>query len=376
MQFSFTDEQTQFRTALQRFFGDKSPTSEVRRLMASEDGFERPVWRQMCEELGLAGIQIPQAYGGMGFGMIELGIVLEEMGRVLFCGPYFASSVLATSVILAAGSEASKLALLPAIAAGQTIATLALTEQNGRWDNCGIELTATPTAAGFVLDGHKRFVLDGHTADVIIVAARAPGTSGDEGLSLFVVKGNCDGLTRRRLETLDQTRKQAELIFSGVAAELLGRAGEGAIALARTRDLAAIALASEMVGGAQALLDSAVDYAQIRMQFGRLIGSFQAIKHKCADMLLDVELARSAAYYAAAAVADDDLEVSALASLSKALAAEAFMNVAAECIQIHGGIGFTWDQDTHLWFKRAKTTEVMFGDPSYHRERYMQCLET
>ena len=376
MQFSFTDEQTQFRTALQRFFGDKSPTSEVRRLMASEDGFERPVWRQMCEELGLAGIQIPQAYGGMGFGMIELGIVLEEMGRVLFCGPYFASSVLATSVILAAGSEASKLALLPAIAAGQTIATLALTEQNGRWDNCGIELTATPTAAGFVLDGHKRFVLDGHTADVIIVAARAPGTSGDEGLSLFVVKGNCDGLTRRRLETLDQTRKQAELIFSGVAAELLGRAGEGAIALARTRDLAAIALASEMVGGAQALLDSAVDYAQIRMQFGRLIGSFQAIKHKCADMLLDVELARSAAYYAAAAVADDDLEVPALASLSKALAAEAFMNVAAECIQIHGGIGFTWDQDTHLWFKRAKTTEVMFGDPSYHRERYMQCLET
>ena len=375
MQFSFTDEQTQFRTALQRFLRDKSPTSEVRRLMASENGFERAVWQQMCEELGLAGIQIPQIYGGMGFGMIELGIVLEEMGRVLFCGPYFASSVLATNVIMAAGSEASKLELLPAIAAGQMIATLALTEPNGRWDNRGIELTATPTATGFVLDGHKKFVLDGHTADVIIVAARAPGTSSDDGLSLFVVKGDCAGLTRRRLETLDQTRKQAELIFSGVAAELLGRAGEGAIVLAHTRDLAAIALASEMVGGAQALLDSAVDYAQIRMQFGRLIGSFQAIKHKCADMLLDVELARSAAYYAAAALADDDPEVSALASLSKALAADAFMSAAAECIQVHGGIGFTWDQDTHLWFKRAKTTEVMFGDPNYHRERYMQCLE-
>mgnify|MGYP001007947619 CR=1 FL=1 len=371
MQFILTDEQTQFRDAVQRFLRDKSPTTEVRRLMETEEGFDRQVWEQMCGDLGLAGIHIPEAYGGLGFGMVELGIVMEEMGQALYCSPYFASAVLAANVILLGADERHRELLLPGIAAGTRIATLAVTEPDGRWDEGGITLTARPAADGFTLDGTKKFVLDGCIANTVIVAARLAAG----GIALLLVDGDAEGLTRRSLNTLDDTRKLAELNFSGVQATLLGPPTEASAALARGGDLSTIALANEMVGGAQALLDSAVDYAQMRMQFGRLIGSFQSIKHKCAEMLLDVELAKSAAYYAAEAAAEDDPELPALASLSKALASEVYMATAAECIQIHGGIGFTWDQDTHLWFKRAKSSEVFLGDANFHRERYIQCLE-
>jgi len=329
------------------------------------------VWEQMCGDLGLAGIHIPEAYGGLGFGMVELGIVMEEMGQALYCSPYFASAVLAANVILLGADERHRELLLPGIAAGTRIATLAVTEPDGRWDEGGITLTARPAADGFTLDGTKKFVLDGCIANTVIVAARLAAG----GIALLLVDGDAEGLTRRSLNTLDDTRKLAELNFSGVQATLLGPPTEASAALARGGDLSTIALANEMVGGAQALLDSAVDYAQMRMQFGRLIGSFQSIKHKCAEMLLDVELAKSAAYYAAEAAAEDDPELPALASLSKALASEVYMATAAECIQIHGGIGFTWDQDTHLWFKRAKSSEVFLGDANFHRERYIQCLE-
>ena len=179
-------------------------------------------------------------------------------------------------------------------------------------------------------------------------------------------------MQRRLLETIEATGKQAELTFHHVTAEPIGVGGDGAVALAKTMDQAAVALANEMVGGAQALRDAALDYSKLRMQFGRTIGSFQAIKHKCADLLFQLELAKSAAYYAAAAIAENDPEVPALASLAKATAADACMHTAAECIQIHGGIGFTWDHDAHLWFKRAKSSEVRLGDPGYHRERYVQ----
>jgi len=371
MQFILTDEQTQFRDAVQRFLRDKSPTTEVRRLMETEEGFDRQVWEQMCGDLGLAGIHIPEAYGGLGFGMVELGIVMEEMGQALYCSPYFASAVLAANVILLGADERHRELLLPGIAAGTRIATLAVTEPDGRWDEGGITLTARPAADGFTLDGTKKFVLDGCIANTVIVAARLAAG----GIALLLVDGDAEGLTRRSLNTLDDTRKLAELNFSGVQATLLGPPTEASAALARGGDLSTIALANEMVGGAQALLDSAVDYAQMRMQFGRLIGSFQSIKHKCAEMLLDVELAKSAAYYAAEAAAEDDPELPALASLSKALASEVYMATAAECIQIHGGIGFTWDQDTHLWFKRAKSSEVFLGDANFHRERYIQYLE-
>jgi alkylation response protein AidB-like acyl-CoA dehydrogenase len=372
MQFSFTSEQEEFRSVLRRFLEEKSPTIAVRRLMDTETGWDRASWRDINQQLGLSAIHIPEAYGGQGFGFVELGIVLEEMGRALLCAPYFASTVLAATAILNAGTEAQKRELLPPIAAGDSIATLAFTEPNGRWDAASVELTATPVAGGFRLDGVKSFVLDGHSADLIVVLARRPGSAGDDGLSFFTVAGDVPGLARRALKVMDPTRKQARLEFRGVEAALLGTEGGGAAPFAKTMMQAAVCLANEMVGGAERLRQSALDYANLRVQFGRTIASFQSMKHKQADMLVDVELARSAAYVAASAAAEDDAELPALASLAKAAAAEAYMQTAIHTIQIHGGIGFTWDNDTHLWFKRAKSSEVFLGDPTYHRELMMR----
>jgi len=367
MQFSNTTEQEEFRSVLRRFLEDKSPPSVVRRLMETEAGWERESWRELNQQLGLTAVHIPEAYGGQGFGPVELGIVLEEMGRALLCAPFFASTVLAATAIMQAGTEAQKRALLPDIAAGETIATLAFTEPNGRWDADGIEMRAT---GRYRLDGVKSFVLDGHTADLIVVAARS-----DNGLSFFTVSGDAPGLTRRALKVIDPTRKQARLEFRGVEAELLGEDGGGAEPFARTMTLAAVGLANEMVGGAERLRQSALDYANLRVQFGRAIASFQSMKHKQADMLVDVELAKSAAYCAASAAAEDDADLPAIASLAKACAAEAYMQTAIHTIQIHGGIGFTWDNDSHLWFKRAKSSEVFLGDPTYHRELMMRAWE-
>jgi alkylation response protein AidB-like acyl-CoA dehydrogenase len=372
IQFAFTDEQEQFRSALRRFLNDKSPAIEVRRLMATAEGYDPAVWRQLSDELAVPGIHIPEQYGGAGFGTVELCIVTEELGRALFCGPYFSTAVLAANAVLNAGTEEQKSNLLPAVAGGARLATLAITELNGNWDPIGVELTATPDAGGYRLDGVKSYVVDGHIADLLIVAARLPKTTGREGLALFTLGANTTGVERRLLESMDPTRKIARIDFRGAKADLLGKLDDGGASLVRTLDQAAIALANEMIGGAQAMLDSAVDYAKVRVQFGREIGSFQAIKHKCADMLLDVELAKSAAYCAAQACAVNDPEWPALASLAKAAASETYLHTAAECIQIHGGIGFTWDNDTHLWFKRAKSSEVFLGQPSYHRELLMQ----
>jgi alkylation response protein AidB-like acyl-CoA dehydrogenase len=375
IQFAFTDEQEQFRSALRRFLEDKSPTTEVRRLMETADGYNPEVWRQLSIELALPGIHLPQDYGGAGFGMVELGIVMEESGRSLLCAPYFSSAVLAANAILNAGTKAQKATLLTPIARGERLATLAVTELNGDWEPRAIELKATAVSDGYLLDGTKSYVVDGHIAEFLVVAARTPPTAGSAGLALFTVPGDGRGIERRLLKTMDATRKLARIDFQGTHAELLGTLDDGARALSRTLDQAAVALANEMVGGAQAVLESAVNYAKLRVQFGRTIGSFQAIKHKCADMLLDVELAKSAAYAAAQSAAVDDPEWPALACIAKAAASEAYLRAAADCIQIHGGIGFTWDNDTHLWFKRAKSSEVFLGLPSYHRELLMQRWE-
>jgi len=369
MQFIFTDEQEEFRSVLRRFLEDKSPPTAVRKLMETDAGWDRAAWKELNQQLGLTAVHIPEAYGGQGFSFVELGIVLEEMGRALLCAPYFGSIVLAATAIINAGTEAQKKALLPPIADGETIATLAFTEPNGRWDISGIAATATPTGGGkYKLDGVKSFVIDGHTADLLVVVARRPGSTGDDGLSFFTVSGNAAGLTRRALQVVDPTRKLARLEFQGVEAELLGEEGAGAAPFNRTMIQAAACLANEMVGGAERLRVSALDYANLRVQFGRTIASFQSMKHKQADMLVDVELAKSAAYAAASAAAEDDAELAAIASLAKAAASEAYMQTAIHTIQIHGGIGFTWDNDTHLWFKRAKASEVFLGDPAYHRE--------
>jgi len=372
MQFSFTSEQEEFRSVLRRFLEEKSPPIVVRRLMDTEIGWDRDAWADINQQLGLSAIHIPEAYGGQGFSFVELGIVLEETGRALLCAPYFASTVLAATAILNAGTEAQKRELLPPIAAGETIATLAFTEPNGRWDVGGVEVTATRDGGAYRLDGVKSFVLDGHSADQIVVLARRAGSSGEDGLSLFTLRGDTTGLGRRALKAMDPTRKLARLEFRSVPAELLGEEGAAAAPFARTMTAAAVCLASEMVGGAEKLRQSALDYANLRVQFGRTIASFQSMKHKQAEMLVDVELAKSAAYGAASAAAEGDPDLPALASLAKATASEAYLQTAIHTVQIHGGIGFTWDNDTHLWFKRAKSSEVFLGDAAYHREQMMR----
>ena len=372
MKFAFSDEQEEFRSVLRRFLKERSPTTEVRRLMATAAGWERDQWRRVNAELGLAAIAVPEAYGGQGFGASEQCIVLEEMGRALFCAPYFSSTVLAASAILEAGTEAQKQRLLPGIASGETVATLAFAERGGGWDYGAAAATAIPDGSGYRISGTKAFVLDGTTADLIIVLARASGSQGEDGLSLFTLAVDTDGFEAAPLIGLDETRKLARLIFDGAPATLLGAEGAAASVMEKILTRATVCLANEMVGGAERLREDALEFTRMRVQFGRSIASFQVTKHKAADMLADVELAKSAAYYAAAALDEGDAEITAIASLAKASASEAYMQTAIHAIQMHGGIGFTWDNDTHLWFKRAKSSEVFLGDAGHHRERMIR----
>jgi alkylation response protein AidB-like acyl-CoA dehydrogenase len=345
--------------------------------MAGEQGYDAEVWRRVGQELGWPSVIVPEAYGGIGLGYVELVALMEEMGAALLCAPFFSTVCLATNALLAAGTEAQKHAHLPGIAAGATITTLAVSEESGRPDAAGITTTVGRDGAELVLNGTKTYVIDGHTAALLIVAARTPDSEGEDGVALCLVPADTPGVSRRLLPTMDQTRKQAEITFRDVrvpATALMDAAGAGWPALQQTLDLATIALAAEQVGGAQRCLDMTVQYAKERVQFGRPIGSFQAIKHKCADMLLLVESARSAVYYAAWAVSVDDPEVPVLASLAKAYCSDAYFRCAADSIQIHGGVGFTWEYDVHLYFKRATASEHLLGDPTHHRERVARSL--
>ncbi|CAB4803535.1 unannotated protein [freshwater metagenome] len=367
MNFAFTEEQEELRKTVRAFLDAKSAETDVRALMETTDGYDAAVWSQMGEQMGLQGLAIPEQYGGSGYSFVELGIVLEEMGRSLLCAPYYSTVVLAANTLLLSGDEAAKKAYLPGIAAGTTIATLAYTEPSGKWDESGITATASGSGSDFKITGTKSFVLDGHTAGLIIVAAKT-----GKGTSLFAVEGNAAGLTRTALSTMDQTRKQAKLELKDTPGKLIGTEGQGWSVLHKVLDLAAVGLAAEQVGGAQKVLDMAVEYAKVRVQFGRPIGSFQAIKHKCADMLLEVESAKSAAYYGMWCAAEMNEELPSVASLAKAYCSEAYFHATAENIQIHGGIGFTWEHPAHLYFKRAKSSELLFGDPTYHREQLAQ----
>jgi alkylation response protein AidB-like acyl-CoA dehydrogenase len=364
-----TAEQDELRASMRQFLADRVPISAVRELMDTTDGFDPVVWAQAGQQLGLQGIAIPEEYGGAGFSFAEQAIILEELGAALYGGPYLASAVFAANALLASGDGAAKKAYLPGIASGDLIATLAFTEEDGSWGLGATRLSATAVpdsgdGDGWRLDGHKSFVLDGHSAGLILVVGRT-----GNGLSLFAVSADAPGLARRALPTLDQTRKLARLDFDAVPATLVGAAGAGESVLARTLDIAAIAQAAEQLGGAQRALDTTVEYLKVRHQFGRPIGSFQGLKHRCADLLLEVESLRSAVQYAAAAVAEDGPEVPTVAALLKAYASDAYFHVTAEMIQMHGGIGFTWEHDAHLYFKRAKASELFLGDATLHRER-------
>jgi len=367
MNFAFSEEQDQLRDFVRSFLEDKSDEAAVREQMDTEQGFDEAVWNQMAEQMGLQALAIPEEYGGQGFGFIEQIVVLEEMGRALLCAPYFSSCVLAANTLLHSGDEDAKSAHLPGIASGETRATLAFTEENGKWDESGITAQATASGDGYSISGTKMYVLDGHTANLMIVAART-----DAGVSLFAVDPSGAGVTTTGLSTMDQTRKQAKVVLDGANGSLIGTDGGGWDVLSTVLDLAAVALAAEQVGGAQMCLDMSVEYAKVRVQFGRPIGSFQAIKHKCADMLLEVESAKSAAYYAGWCANEMNDELPSVASLAKSYCSEAYFHAAAENIQIHGGIGFTWEHPAHLYFKRAKSSELLFGDPTYHRELLAQ----
>jgi alkylation response protein AidB-like acyl-CoA dehydrogenase len=366
--FAFSEDQQELRSTTARFLEEKSSSAIVRELMETDTGFDEGMWKQMAD-LGWFGMAIPEEYGGLGFGFVEVTVLMEEMGKRLLPSPYLSSIILGANAILNGATDAQKKELLPGIADGTTRAALAFVEPSGRWDTDGIEVQATEKGGNWTISGTKSYVVDGHTANLLITAAK----TGD-GISLFTVDPDASGVVRTKLETLDMTRKQAKVDFDNTPATLLGDQGKGADALQKTLDQAAAALSAEMVGGSQACLDASTTYAKERYQFGRPIGSFQAIKHKCANMLMEVEMARSAAYYAGWAAAEDPDELSLAASLAKAYCSDAFFHAAAENIQIHGGIGFTWEHDAHLYFRRAKSSEIYLGDATYHRELVAQKL--
>jgi alkylation response protein AidB-like acyl-CoA dehydrogenase len=316
----------------------------------------------MAEQLGLAGLIIPEEYGGAGYSYVELLIAMEEMGRALLCAPYLGTAVFSTNALLHCADETTRKELLVAIAAGTTTVSVAHAEPGGRWDLAGVLLEAEKSGDDFALTGTKNWVLDGHTADVLLVVARS-----NEGLSLFRVASDAAGLTRTLVPSLDTTRKLAQLDFENTAATKIS-AGDQTLALGRVLALTQAALAAEQVGGAQLCLEMATEYAKTRLQFGRPIGSYQAIKHKCADMLVEVEFAKSAAYAACFAAANDEDDFLESAALAKSYCSEAYFHAAAENIQIHGGMGFTWELPCHLYFKRAKASELFLGDPAHHRE--------
>ena len=369
MNFGFSEEQEELRKMVKRFLDEKSPESEVRRLMATQEGYDPAVWSQMANELALQGLGIAEKFGGQGYGPVELYVVFEEMGANLFCSPYFSTVALAANAVTFVGGEADHATYLPGIASGETIATVALTDDTGDWNLNTTSTTAKKSGDGWFVSGVRNYVTDGNLASVIFVPAIT-----DKGLSLFAVLGDASGVTRESLPTMDQTRKQSRIELRDAPATLVGIEGAALEGLETTMQVAVAALAAEQVGGAQRVLNNAVEYAKNRVQFGRPIGSFQAIKHKCADMLLDVESAKSAAYYAAWAAQERNDELPIAASLAKSFCSEAYFHCAAENIQIHGGIGFTWEHHAHLYFKRAKSSELFLGDPAYHRELLAQQL--
>ncbi len=340
--------------------------------METERGYDPATWAQLSEELAWTALTIPEAYGGLDMSYLDLHPLMEEIGRALLCAPFLSTIGLGANALLLGGSEPQKERHLPGIAAGETRATLAFAEKNNRMDAVGVEATYARSGSGYLLRGNKSYVLDGHTADLLIVAARSERSAGAEGVSLFLVPGNAEGVKRTWLPSMDQTRRLASVDLSDVIVTgdaRLGDEGRGWELCERTLDRARIALAAEQVGAAEMCLEMSVEYAKVRRQFGRPIGSFQSIKHKCADMLTMIESARSAAFYASALVAQDGDGLEEAASSAKAYCSDAFFHCAAETIQIHGGIGFTWEHPAHLYFKRAKATENLFGSPAFHRER-------
>jgi alkylation response protein AidB-like acyl-CoA dehydrogenase len=371
MEFGFTQEQEMIRGQAAEFLKNEWPTVAVRELMKSEHGHSDDLWRKMVS-MGWMGLIFPEEYGGEGLSFVEQTVVLEEMGRALVPGTYFSTVLLAGLTLLEAASQEQKKKWITPIAEGKLKATLALTERDAAFGPDSITVKAERADGGYVINGTKLFVPDAQAAELLLCVAR----TGD-GISLFAVDRKSEGLGITPLKTLDQTRRLYEVSFEQVrvsAGSLVGDAGRAWPPVERALNKAVIGLSAEMVGGAARVLDMSVEYAKSRIQFGRPIASFQSIQHRCADMLLVTESARSAVYASACAASEDPASVALLASIAKAYTSEAYTRVAGEAIQIHGGMGFTWEHDAHLYFKRARADEVSFGDASYHRERVARLI--
>jgi alkylation response protein AidB-like acyl-CoA dehydrogenase len=367
MSAGYSEEHDELRQVVREFLGQQSPSGEVRRLIEAGQGRDDAVWAMLTGQLGLSGIAVPARYGGAGYGPVELSIVLEEMGRALLVAPYFSTVVLAGQALAASGDEDAMDRWLPGIADGSLTAALAVAEESGSWDLADVTTAAEPAEPagdGWTVSGSKLYVVDGHTADLLLVVARTPGGHG-----VFAVEGDAPEVERTRLDALDLTRPLASVALKNARAVRVGAGRDTAAWLAEVTDLVLAALAAEQLGGAARCLDLSVEYAKVRHQFGRPIGSFQAVKHKCAALLLEVESGRSAVAQAAAAVADRDADASLAAALAYVHCSAAFTHAAKECIQIHGGIGYTWEHDAHLYLRRAKSSELFLGPPARQRTR-------
>jgi len=377
MDIGFSEEQELLRDTARKFLDSACTTKFVRERMATPEAVTPEFWSQIAEQ-GWLGINFSEDDGGSGLGLVDLVVLMEEMGRVVMPGPYLATALLGGAAIREAGLASQRQEYLPRIAAGELKATLAATESNARWDASGVTMAAQSSRAGFTLSGSKLFVPDAHLADIIIVATRTRyGMTMEDGVSLFAVPKDVAGLSISLMPSIDETRKLCEVRLDNVAlphTALIGELHEGWRALARVYDGAAVALAAEMCGGAQRVLEMTVDYAKLREAFGKPIGSYQGVKHKCADMLVEVENAKSLTYYAAWAVDEKQADAPLAVSMAKAYASDAGRKVSNAGIQLHGGIGMTWEHDLHLYMKRAKASEVAFGDATWHRERVASLL--
>ena len=377
MNFGFSEEQEMLRDATRRFLDNECPTSFVRKMMEDDSAHATEMWKKVAEQ-GWPAILIDEAHGGVGGSFLDMVVILEEMGRSLLPGPFLATALLGTPAIIAGGSDEQKRSILPGVAAGETTLTLALAEQSGRYDAGGVSLAATAKGEDFSLSGEKFFVPDAHVADQIVVVARTgQGSTAEDGISVFVVDAKAPGVTITQLKTVDMTRRQCHVAFQDVAvsgAQVLGGVGAGWPIVQRTLDQAMAGLCTEMVGTGQQALDMAVAYAKERVQFGKPIGSFQAVKHKCVDMMVQVENARSLTYYAAWTVDENVPEARQAVPMAKAYCSDMCKTVTSEAIQVHGGIGFTWEHDMHLFYRRGLASEAAFGSAPVHREVVAQEL--
>jgi alkylation response protein AidB-like acyl-CoA dehydrogenase len=383
MNFSFTEEQKMIIDTADSFLAEISTSAAIRSVMETPRGYDQGIWQRICAEMAWPAMHIPEEFGGLGLGGVELVAVLEQMGRYQLCSPFLSSACMAVNTLLIVGEQHQCAEYLPQIGSGDLTATLAYAGNGGGHDSSAVTATVTKRGDNYVLNGSYRYVIDGDSSELLIVAVRHPDSTGDIGVSLFCLSRDALGVKTKWLPTMDQTRRQAEVTLTNVTLgkeALMGEEGGAWTSLEKALDLATIAVAAEQAGGAQQVLDMTVTYTKERQQFGRTIASFQAVKHQAADMMVAAESAKSAIYYAGCVAHEAmnggplGVELAEAASIAKAQCSDAFFANASAAIQLHGGVGFTWEYDVHLYFKRAKSSEILFGNAQYHRERLAKML--